>query len=138
MPHETPQDAEDAFYDALESGDALAMARVWEDSPEVACLLPLSPLLQGPEVMEMWNALFGQGLAFDIEVRHLAWLLGADTALHLVEERMGAPDPEAGPAAVLYASNLFRRGPDGWRLVLHQNSPTPPPPGAFDEGPQRL
>jgi ketosteroid isomerase-like protein len=137
MSFATPQDAEDAFYDALEGGDAEAMASVWEPSAEIACLLPMSPLIQGQEVMEMWRALFAQGMAFDIQVSHLAWIEGGDMALHLIEERITQPD-QAGagrPAPSVYGTNLFRRGAEGWRLVMHQNSPVPPPPppGAFGE-----
>lgn len=139
MPFETPQDAEDAFYDALESGDAEAMVRVWEGSGDVACLLPMTPLIRGPEVLEMWRSMFAQGASFDIQVRHLAWIEGVSLALHLIEERITLPQGPAGgrqsqPAPPLYASNLFRRGPEGWHLVVHQNSPAPPPPGAVPPG----
>jgi len=136
MPFETPQDAEDAFYDALESGDAESMTQVWEASADIAGLLPMSPLIQGPEVLELWRSMFEHGAAFDIQVRHLGWIESGDMALHLIEERMGAPEglkPGTGAEAAqaVYGSNLFRRGSDGWRLVAHQNSPTPPPPGAM-------
>jgi ketosteroid isomerase-like protein len=140
MPFDTPQDAEDAYYDAIESGDAEAMIRVWEASADIACLLPMTPLLQGPEVPAMWQSMFGQGVAFDIQVRHLGWIMGDDLALHLIEERVAPPADAAGerpPQSTppVYASNLFRRGADGWRLVVHQNSPVPAPPGAARPGP---
>jgi ketosteroid isomerase-like protein len=139
MPFESPQDAEDAFYDALETGDAGAMTQVWERSGDIACLLPMSPLIIGPEVVEMWRSMFEQGAAFDIQVRHLRWIETGDMALHLIEERIGAPEGGSGGGAehsqAVYGSNLFRRGDDGWRLVAHQNSPTPPPPGAMGTSP---
>lgn len=141
MSFDSPQDAEDAFYDALESGDAEAMARVWESSPDIACLLPMTPLIRGAEVLEMWRSMFSQGAAFDIQVRHLGWIEGGDLAVHLIEERIALPpDPSGGPAEPIppvYASNLFRRSADGWRLVVHQNSPAPPPPGTAGPGPAR-
>lgn len=140
MSFETPQDAEDAFYDALEGGDAEAMARVWEPSADIACLLPMTPLIQGPEVLEMWRSMFAQGAAFDIQVRHLRWIEGGDLAVHLIEERI-ADSPHAAvagqPVPAVYASNLFRRGAQGWHLVVHQNSPVPPPPGAVPPVPGR-
>ena len=129
MPFETPQDAEDAFYDVLEEGDADAMARVWEDSDAIACLLPMTPLVMGREVLALWRSILEQSGAFDIQVRHLAWVEGDDLAIHLIEERM--PAQHGGqPAPAIYATNIFRRGADGWRLLMHQNSPTPPPPGS--------
>ena len=116
MPFDTPQDAEDAFYDALESGDADAMGQVWESSAEIACLLPMTPLIRGPEVLEMWRSMFAQGAAFDIQVRHLSWVEGGELALHLIEERIAVPPDPAGrrpdqPVPPVYGSNLFRRGP---------------------------
>lgn len=128
MPFDTPQDAEDAFYDALEAGDAAAMAQVWDDSDEIACLLPMTPLVMGREVLQLWRSIFEQAGAFDIQVRHLAWIQTGDTAVHLIEERTQPPNPAQPPLAI-YGTNLYRRGPDGWRLFMHQNSPTPMPPG---------
>ncbi|QVL46686.1 MAG: nuclear transport factor 2 family protein [Thiocapsa sp.] len=129
MPFDTPQDAEDAFYDALEAGDPAAMTQVWEDSESIACLLPMTPLVMGPEVLQLWRSIFEQAGAFDIQVRHLAWIEAGETAVHLIEERMqgGAPG-QPGPA--IYGTNVFRKGADGWRLLIHQNSPTPQAPSA--------
>lgn len=130
MHYETPQDAEDAYYDALEAGDALAMSEVWEASDKIACLLPMTPLATGQEVQRLWNAIFEQGTKFDIQVRHHAWIENGDLAIHLIEERTGAQRDGSAPPPI-YGTNVFRRGPDGWRLLLHQNSPgSPPPPGA--------
>ncbi len=128
MPFDTPQDAEDAYYDALEAGDSAAMAQVWDDSDEIACLLPMTPLVLGREVLQLWRSIFEQAGAFDIQVRHLAWIETGDTAIHLIEERTQGQNPSQ-PAPAIYGTNLFRRGPDGWRLLMHQNSPTPMPPG---------
>jgi ketosteroid isomerase-like protein len=129
MPFETPQDAEDAFYDALEAGDAAAMTQVWEDSESIACLLPMTPLVMGREVLELWRSIFEQAGAFDLQVRHLAWIDCGDTVIHLIEERaQGGPAGQPGPA--IYGTNIFRQGVDGWRLLIHQNAPGPQMQGA--------
>lgn len=128
MSFETPQDAEDAFYDALEAGDGGAMAQVWEDSEAIACLLPMTPLVMGREVLALWRAVFEQAGAFDLQVRHLAWVQDGDLAIHLVEEQAPA-QPGGQTASPVYGTNVFRRGAGGWRLLIHQNSPTPPAPG---------
>jgi hypothetical protein len=39
----TPQEAEDAFYDALEEGDFERLLAVWADSDDIVCLLPVYP-----------------------------------------------------------------------------------------------
>jgi len=126
----TAQDAEDAFYDALEERSAQRMASVWDDTPDIACLLPMQPLLLGEEVGRLWAALFAAGDPIDLQVRHLRWVELGDVAIHYVQEWITPPPGRRAPPPV-YATNVFRRGPSGWNLVLHQNSPTPPPPGAM-------
>lgn len=125
----TPQDAEDAFYDAIDDRDAERLRGVWEDSPDIACLLPMQPLLHGPEVHKAWAPLTQGDIRLDIQVRHIRWLEAGELALHYVEERVSFPGQPVQPP--LYATNLYRRGATGWRMILHQNSPTPPHPGAM-------
>jgi hypothetical protein len=57
----------------------------------------------------------------------LAWIETQQLAIHLVEEHVRV----AGQAdkQTVYASNIYRQGSTGWRILMHQNSPTPPPPG---------
>lgn len=128
----TPQDAEDAFYDAIDDRDAERLRAVWEDSPDIACLLPMRPLTHGADVHALWTPLLTGDLRLDIQVRHIRWLEAGDLALHYVEELVKAPGQPPQPP--LYATNVYRRGPDGWRMILHQNSPSPPPPGAVPPG----
>jgi hypothetical protein len=50
QPFATPQQAEDAFYDALEERNDALMMRVWDDSPDIALLLPMQPFIHGGQV----------------------------------------------------------------------------------------
>lgn len=130
--YDSAQAAEDAFYDALDDRDVGRLRGVWEDSVDIACLLPMQPLLHGAEVDAAWRPLMHGDLRLDIQVRHIRWLETGDLAIHFVEERVsvgGRPSP-----APVYATNIYRKGATGWRLLLHQNSPTPPPPGTLPPG----
>ncbi|MCU7922943.1 MAG: nuclear transport factor 2 family protein [Candidatus Thiodiazotropha sp. (ex Dulcina madagascariensis)] len=130
--HATPQEAEDAYYDAIEERDLEAMLSVWEESEEILCLLPMMPAQRGMAgVRSVWEPLFQGDIALEIEIRHLHWIETADLAIHLVEEKVST---SAQPAAPVYASNIYRKGAQGWRLLMHQNSPTPPPPGLHVPG----
>lgn len=122
----TAQDAEDAFYDAIEERDAERLRGVWEESDDIACLLPMQPLLHGVEVHQTFRPLTEGEIQIDIHVRHLRWLEVGDFAIHFVEERVSVPGNPPRPA--VYALNIYRRGDHGWRLLVHQNAPTPPPP----------
>jgi ketosteroid isomerase-like protein len=123
----SPQDAEDAFYDAIDERNASRLRGVWEDSADIACLLPMQPLLLGDQVHQAWAPLFGGNFHLDIEVTHIRWVMAGDLAIHYLEERVSVPGRPAQPPVL--ATNIYRQGPEGWRLILHQNSRAPPPPG---------
>jgi ketosteroid isomerase-like protein len=123
----TPQDAEDAFYDAIDDRDAAAMRAVWDSSDDIACLFPMQPLLQGQAVQEAWMPLMRGEVTIDIQVNHIRWVSLGDVAIHYVEERVSVPGQAPNPP--VYATNVYRQRPEGWRLILHQNSPSPPTPG---------
>lgn len=131
QPFQTPQDVEDAFYDALDERNTETMMRVWDDSPDIACLLPLQPLVVGGDVRAMLRDLLRSDAQIDIQVRHVRWVEVGDIAIHYVQERSNQPG-QHGPPPPLYATNIYRRrGEAGWTMILHQNSPpAPPPPGA--------
>jgi ketosteroid isomerase-like protein len=125
----TAQEAEDAFYDAIDERDAERLRSVWEDSGEIACLLPMQPMLHGAEVQGVFRPLIDREIQLDIQVQHIRWLEAGDLAIHFVEERVSvAGNPPQPP---VYALNIYRKGNAGWRLLVHQNSPTPPPPGSM-------
>ena len=135
MPHfATPQDAEDAFYDALDEGHAEAVMGVWERSEEIACLLPMQPLARGlGAVGRVWDSLLSEGRKLEISVKHIAWNEMETLAIHLIEEQ--APPLPGQPAVPVYGINIYRKGDDGgWRLLMHHNALTPPPPGAMPMG----
>lgn len=123
----TPQDVEDAFYDALDDRDATHLRGVWEDSADIACLLPMQPLVHGADVHKAWEHLIEGDIRLDIQVRHIRWLETGDLAIHFVEERVNLPGRPPQPP--VYATNVYRKGKGGWRMLIHQNAPTPPPPG---------
>ncbi|MEJ2620963.1 MAG: SgcJ/EcaC family oxidoreductase, partial [Candidatus Thiodiazotropha sp.] len=98
---------------------------VWDASDEVLCLLPMMPAQRGRAAIETaWSALLTEDIALDIEIKHLSWIETDAVAIHLIEEMVKA-DPET-PAHPVYATNIYRKSDQGWFLILHQNSPTPP------------
>ena len=125
-PFSTPQDAEDAYYDAIDERNLEAMMTVWESSEEVLCLLPMMPAQKGrASIRQTWEPLLNERVALDIQVKHLSWIESAGLAIHLIEERVKTAG-EAEPQPV-YATNIYRKSENGWYLLMHQNSPTPPP-----------
>lgn len=126
----TPQDAEDAYYDAFEEGDLPKLLAVWDDTNDISCLLPMQALAQGrTAVTEAFAQLLSGGRGIALSVTHLHWIETHDVAIHLVEETAQDTAPGGPPPVPVYASNIYRKDNRGWRLIVHQNTPTPPPPG---------
>ena len=58
----TPQDAEAAFYDAIERADLDAMVAIWAEDEEVVCTHPNGERLSGfAAVRESWRQVFSVG-----------------------------------------------------------------------------
>ena len=124
---ETPQDAEDAFYDAFEAHDLEAMLAVWDEAQDVFCLQPMGHLLHGlAAIRESWQTIFRHARKPDVEIRHRQWFESEELALHVVEERITLPGMPGSQLPALIASNVYRRTENGWRMVCHQVSPPPP------------
>jgi ketosteroid isomerase-like protein len=127
--YETPQDAEDAFYDALEEGDLDGVMTVWAEADDIACLLPMYPLIRGrQDVTELFTHLFSRGQGVALTVTHLDWVHTDDIAIHHVEESIQHVPPGQPPPPPFYGTNIYRKQADGWHLITHLNAPTPRPP----------
>jgi len=120
-------DVEDAYYDAIDESDLDKMMSVWADSGDIACLLPMQPMQHGRKaIRELWKNMFEQELQIDITVNHLQWIERNDVAIHLLEEVV-TPVGNSQRQPPIYASNIYHRDDTGWHLLLHINSPAPPP-----------
>jgi len=121
----TAQDAENAFYEALERADLEAMMAVWSEDEEIVCVHPAGRRLAGQEqVREVWRQLFAGGPNMRVRVTQQVVASGMMVAVHSVQENISvAGEPRARPPMV--ATNVYLRTPTGWRMVAHHASPVP-------------
>jgi ketosteroid isomerase-like protein len=128
--YNTPQEAEDAFYDALDAGNLDQLLSVWAESADICCLLPMHPMIQGRQgVTDVFTHALSQGHGVSLAITHLGWIETDDIAIHQVEETVLAPpSTDTPPPPPFYGTNIYRKDNTGWRLIVHQNAPTPPPP----------
>jgi len=127
--YNTPQEAEDAFYDALDEGNLDQLLSVWAEADDISCLLPMYPMTQGRQgVVDVFAQLFSQGHGVSLAIAHLSWIETDDMAIHQVEETILAAPPDTPPPPPFYGTNIYRKDSTGWRLIVHLNAPTPPPP----------
>jgi len=134
----TPQDAEAAFYEALESGDLEAMMEVWAEDEDIVCVHPGGPRLAGFEqVRGSWAQILGSRQRLKVQLSNQVVLSGMTLAIHSVYENITV-EGESRPRAAVAATNVFLRTGKGWRMILHHGSPTPPEPRASAESPKIL
>lgn len=111
---------EDAFYHAFAGTDLSGMARVWIGGAEARCIHPGGDLLTGATaVLDSWRQIFSGAAAPTVRHRLLHRSAAADLGIHLVEERIGPSGASDERLTRVLATNVYRRTPDGWRMVLH-------------------
>jgi hypothetical protein len=114
--------ANDAFYRAFVSADALRMDLVWAGHEGDACVHPGAEVIIGPiNVQNSWRRVFGSGERLSIRVSELRVdVYGTIAKVHLVEN----VSPGAGSSVVarVACTNLFLRTDDGWRMTLHHGT----------------
>ena len=121
----TAQDAEAAFYEALEAGDFEAMMEVWAEDEEIVCIHPGGPRLAGyDQVRESWARIFASGQRLKVQLSSQVVLSGMMLATHSVHENI-LVQGEARPQAPIAATNVYLRTGNGWRMILHHGSPVP-------------
>jgi len=119
------KEVEAAFYEALARSDLDAMRAVWSEDEEVICVHPGGQRLQGlSAVRESWRELFDGSPRLDIRITQGVVQNFMMVAVHCVLEfiTLGG-DEQLGPPII--ATNIYSRGPDGWRMVVHHASPAP-------------
>jgi len=121
----TAQDAENAFYEALERADLEGMMAVWSEDEEIVCVHPAGQRLAGQEqVREAWRQMFAGGPGMRVQVAQQVAVTGMMVAVHSVHENITVTgEPRARPPMV--ATNVYLRTPAGWRMIVHHASPAP-------------
>ena len=133
----TAQDAENAFYEALERADLEAMMAVWSEDEEIVCVHPAGQRLAGQEqVREAWRQMFAGGPGMRVQVTQQVAVTGMMVAVHSVHENITVTG-EQRPRPPMVATNVYLRTPAGWRMIVHHASPAPgaPAAGAAPAGP---
>lgn len=134
----TPQDAEAAFYDALERADLEAMMSVWAEDEEIVCIHPTSARLAGfAQVRESWRQIFGGGPHLKVRISNPIYMQGLLLSIHCVQENITVAGDDQ-PQPPVTATNVFVRGAVGWRMLVHHASASPLPPQTVTGTPKTL
>lgn len=125
----TPEDAEMAFYDAMERGDIAKMKNVWSDDDSIVCIHPGAVRLEGrSDVVESFTQMFKDSPIMDFSITDARCQLIDDVAVHMVREEI---EIDGQLVSIMVSTNIYHRIEGGWRMVLHHASHEPEPD--FDE-----
>ena len=133
--HATPEAVETAFYDALESGDVDALMECWSSEEEIACIHPGGPRLLGHQaIAASWREILSNGpitvrpsepRVMQASLASVHSVLSRVMALVRTESEVpGKPASQRTMAVNVLVTQVFFKGADGWRMVIHHASVT--------------
>jgi ketosteroid isomerase-like protein len=126
----TAQDAQNAFYEALERCDLEAMMAVWSEDEDIVCVHPAGQRLAGQaQVREVWRQMFAGGTNMRVRITQQVVIAGVMVEAHNVHENITVAG-EQQPRPPMVATNVYLRTAAGWRMIVHHASPAPGQPAA--------
>lgn len=119
----TPEEAQAAFYEAIERADLAQMMAVWAEDDEIVCIHPGSKRHTGiADVRESWRQIFSHGSVLRFAVRHERTYPGRMLSVHSVYEQVTHTRGAFAPTTVV-ATNIFVLSNRGWQMLVHHASP---------------
>lgn len=123
MHFSSPEAVEAAFYAAFEARALDAMMAVWGSSDSIVCIHPLAAPLNGRgPVAAGWQSIFEAAGQFQIQIEVAYEMYETTQVIRIVREYL-VIGQETEPRPPILATNVYRKGDEGWRLVLHHASP---------------
>jgi ketosteroid isomerase-like protein len=121
----TAEDAQNAFYAAIEAADLKQMMSIWAEDEGIVCIHPGGPRHSGlADVRESWRQIFLHGPKLGFSLVAGKSHQGRMLAIHSVCEQI-THVAGAHPPASAIATNVFVLSDDGWRMLMHHASPIP-------------
>ena len=123
MTFESPELAEQAFYQAFQDADVQAMMAIWSPVGKVLCVHPMGPPLTTLEVIRAsWLEIFAGDLNQRIDTQVVMEKRAETLCTRTVIENFSIPGRNEQFAPII-ATNIFWRGDGSWYLISHHASP---------------
>jgi len=121
--------ANERFYRAFESLDIKEMEKVWAKEAPIQCSHPGWRILRGWEaVMESWQRIFENTAAMKFILTDVSIEVRGELAWVTLYENLSSSVEGQNVSATILTTNIFRKGADGWRMILHHGSSVAQPP----------
>jgi len=132
MRNRLPPDAgvdmvEQAFYDAMQRGDLQDVLACWSEEDDPLCLHPNGARLVGMAAIRDSFAELLQHGGVPLHALCVHRLSSGPCAIHSVIERVDVPTHDGVRQVEVWATNVYVRTAQGWRLCAHHASPAPTP-----------
>lgn len=119
------EECERAFYEALDNGDAGAIAELWLEDDDVVCIHPGGPRLTGHgPIRASWAAILSNG-PLHVRSSSRKSLDTPTVAVHNVIEEVLVVRGREQQIARVIATNAYVKTAAGWKMVLHHASAAP-------------
>lgn len=117
----SPEDLEQAFYEAIAKGDADRLIQLWADDEETLCVHPTGVRLLGNALIrESWRSIFTTA-RIRIQAETVAHWRSSILAIHHLTETLFVGD-DPSPHGPLHTTQVYTRGAHGWRIVSRHAS----------------
>ena len=115
--------ANENFYRAFESLDVKQMEKVWAKESPIQCGHPGWRILRGWNVvMESWRRIFENTPMIRFLLTDVAIEIRGDMAWVTLYENLNSSVEGQNISATVLTTNIFEKGPDGWRMIHHHGS----------------
>lgn len=124
--HTALRHANERFYKALESLDLETMDGLWLHEGWVRCVHPGWEMLSGwPAIRRSWERIFANTNWIRVTPTSVELAAIGEIGIVTCSENISASREGDVGLAVAQATNLYKLGPDGWRMFHHHASPAP-------------
>ena len=115
--------ANQRFYAAFSDLDIKDMDNIWENSERAMCIHPgWSPLVGWESVRLSWERIFQNTALMQFQVRYLNVVVQGEFGFVTCVEGITSVVHGTATNFSPFATNVFARYPDGWRMVTHHAS----------------
>ena len=115
----TPDEVDVVFYEAFTRCDTDVMAALWADE-DVVCVHPgAGVIVEYDAIIRSWANIFSNADSAEIKTTLMRRVLSDELAVYVVAEEVLS---SGQVAAVVLATNVYRKFDGGWLMVEHHAS----------------